>query len=368
VQFTLRDLLLLCVVLASALATFPIGFGMTFFFLILIIFGWRRSTLRKMKIIFLALILFWCLVYIFFYGLLPPSFEARDSINRMLCNLNLFRIGSALNEFQSVRQHLPPAHTADAQGKPLHSWRTMILPFLYHQSFYYQLDLKKPWNDLRNKQLQTVNISEYACSAASRKQDPHFTNYIAITGPHTLWPDDRPGDLDHIPDGSAQTILAIEIGQSDIAWGEPRDLTLKEMEERLNAYDPNGAFSPHQCRESGYFSDQVPAVNVLFADGHVAFCTKDLLQKYLQAMVTPDGGERINIKEVDGILVDQDEGSGPRPILILSRVYSRIIFIVSSLLLIFLPYRRQLKQATGESQEFGVPGTERGIPEVGQRN
>jgi prepilin-type processing-associated H-X9-DG protein len=226
----------------------------------------------------------------------------------------------------------------------------MLLPYLECKDIYDQLDLRKPWNHPQNVIPKSLGITVYKCFFARDKQ-PTFTNYVAITGPDTLWPDDRPGDLRHIPDGAAQTILAIEIGQSDIAWGEPRDFTLKEMEERLNANDPELMFSPHECRENGYFSDKVPAVNVLFADGHVAFCPKGVLRKYLQAMLTPDGGERIDVKEEDGILVDQAEGARPSPAEILSRVYSPIFFIASSLLLIFMPMKKWPQPTTPDHDD-----------------
>src|SRR5262245_30030320 len=55
---------------------------------------------------------------------------ARESARRMSCSNNLHNIAIALRNYESVYHCLPPAYTVDAEGKPLHSWRTLLLPFL----------------------------------------------------------------------------------------------------------------------------------------------------------------------------------------------------------------------------------------------
>ena len=46
-----------------------------------------------------------------------------------MCVNNLKQIALALHNYEEVYKVLPPAYTVDAQGRPLHSWRTLILPY-----------------------------------------------------------------------------------------------------------------------------------------------------------------------------------------------------------------------------------------------
>ncbi|MBN2578135.1 MAG: DUF1559 domain-containing protein [Pirellulales bacterium] len=358
-QFTLRDLLLLFVVLASALGTFHFIIAGALFILVLLCAAWKRSTSPATRTTLLLLMLFWCF-FCCCCGLLPAISTAREAVYRSACVVNLKQIGVALHNYQSANQHLPLAITRDAEGKPLHSWRTMILPMLEWGPLFDRLDLQKPWNGPENKKLLSTAISVYACPAAMRQQKPHLTNYVVITGPDTLWPDDRPGDLSNIPDGASNTILAVEIGQSDIAWGEPRDLTLQEMEERLNSQDPEEIFSWHGYDEDGFYLTRGRGVNVLFADGSVQFFRKSGLRKYLKALVTPNGGEKIPDWESDEAFPEEEDPPRLNWPWIIPHGLSLLIFITSSLLLIFLPVKRRSKSNAEESDENTVPSTEEG--------
>ena len=59
---------------------------------------------------------------------LPAVRTSREAPRRMMCSNNLKQIAIALRNYESVYHCLPPAHTVDAEGNPLHSWRTLILP------------------------------------------------------------------------------------------------------------------------------------------------------------------------------------------------------------------------------------------------
>src|SRR5204863_3233790 len=62
--------------------------------------------------------------------LLPPVSRGREGARRSQCKNNLKQIALALRQYEAEYHALPPAYTVDADGKPLHSWRTLILPYL----------------------------------------------------------------------------------------------------------------------------------------------------------------------------------------------------------------------------------------------
>jgi hypothetical protein len=49
---------------------------------------------------------------------------------------SISEIGSALKEYHRVHGQLPPAVVRDQDGRPLYSWRVLILPYTLEESLY----------------------------------------------------------------------------------------------------------------------------------------------------------------------------------------------------------------------------------------
>ena len=79
------------------------------------------------------------------------------------CERNLRQIGIALFNYLDAYHAFPPLYTVDAEGKPLHSWRTLILPFIEQNALYQQIRLDEPWDSEHNKQFHNVVIPQYVC-------------------------------------------------------------------------------------------------------------------------------------------------------------------------------------------------------------
>ncbi len=62
--------------------------------------------------------------------MLPSVRRGREPARQVQCKNNLRNIALALRNYETEYHALPPAFTVDAEGKPLHSWRTLILPYL----------------------------------------------------------------------------------------------------------------------------------------------------------------------------------------------------------------------------------------------
>src|SRR5688500_14949385 len=95
--------------------------------------------------------------------LLPNVRSSREAARRMSCANNLHQIALALHNYEDEFGCLPPAYTVDAAGKPLHSWRTLILPFAEQKVLYEKIDLAKPWDDPANQAAYEMNLSMYQC-------------------------------------------------------------------------------------------------------------------------------------------------------------------------------------------------------------
>ena len=98
--------------------------------------------------------------------LLPAVQQAREAARRTQCKNNLKQIGIALHSYHDVYKTFPPAYIPDEDGKPMHSWRVLILPFIEQQALYEQYDFNEPWDGPNNSQLANVVISVYQCPSS----------------------------------------------------------------------------------------------------------------------------------------------------------------------------------------------------------
>jgi hypothetical protein len=158
------------------------------------------------------------------------------------CISHLKTIGNALLNYKEEHGTFPPAYIADKDGKPMHSWRVLILPYLEQHDLYAQYHFDEPWNSEHNRRLAVQIPSEYRCPA-----DPSdaktTTSYLAVVGSQVAWPGDRP--ISNAESGDGDAILVVEASNSDIDWLEPRDMGFSEAIRGVNADTGFGIRSRH---------------------------------------------------------------------------------------------------------------------------
>jgi len=161
-------------------------------------------------------------------GLLPCTQRGlRDRPHAYSMN-SLKQIGLALHAYHEVHRKWPPAVVTDKQGKPLYSWRVLLLPFLEENELYKRFMLDEPWDSPANRKLLDKTPGYYLLFPGD--DPPGTTRYQAIVGPGTAW--ERP-DLtfqQSFPDGLGDTIMVAEPANA-VPWSKPADLE----------FDPKGA-------------------------------------------------------------------------------------------------------------------------------
>ena len=193
--------------------------------------------------------------------LILPLFQyARETTHRQACSTNLRQIHAALMAYQQAEGSLPPAYVADAAGKPMHSWRVLILPYLGENTLYQQYDFSVPWDAPRNMELVRKMPSVYACPADPDARLLGETNYMVIRGAATLFPNQLPFDRRLTPDAAATTILVAEVPSAGMVWSQPADLDFAQMRFLINIQTGSDIGSHH--RGGAHF---------LMADGTVQF-------------------------------------------------------------------------------------------------
>lgn len=241
----------------------------------------------------IAALICWFLIALTIGALVPSVSIPRAVWHRAGCLNGIRQLSFALvNYCYGPQGRLPPAVLVDGQGKPLHSWRTLMLPYVEQQALFQQIDLTKPWNDPANSQAARTVVREINCIA--RFNGLPKNSYFAVTGEKTLWP--KEGKLLHkIRDRPSETILLLESWQKRHSWAEPSDLTFDEAVEMLTT--PPGSESGHVI-DAGYFYKPSTSVNVAFADGNVASLRLPLPREVAIALLTCDGGETVDVEQL----------------------------------------------------------------------
>lgn len=214
---------------------------------------------------------------------------------------NLKQIAIALHNYHDAFKRFPPPVIADENGRPVHSWRVLISPFIESSPFYDTYDFNEPWDGQNNSKLAPQLSRVYGCPSHGTNRGTSHTNYVAVVGPKTAWPDDgsRFGTL---LDGASLTTLVLEIDSRDIHWMEPRDISYAEAVKLLSSSNVR-ATGPH--RHETFFYTRSVGRNAAFADGSVKLIPR----------ISPD---------VAGAVVVRDDGALPNHFELVSRDEPRL--------------------------------------------
>jgi hypothetical protein len=209
--------------------------------------------------------------------------EARD---RIQSSNNLHQLALGLHNIHSVYGHLPPPAICSLKdGKPLLSWRVVLLPYVEQDQLYKQFKLDEPWDSEHNKKLLPLMPKVFEARGSSPpKQDS--THFQAVVGKGAAWelvPDAaaflgaKGQTFTSFTDGTSNTIILVEAADA-VPWTKPEDIV----------YDPQ-----RTPRLGGLFKGGFHAA---FADGRVSYLRLDADPAMLRAAFTRSGGEVFDMR------------------------------------------------------------------------
>lgn len=220
----------------------------------------------------LELLVVLCILAVLVAILLPLRRTAGPAARQSQCRNHLRNIAIGLHEYHEVYQAFPPAYTVDADGKPLHSWRTLLLPYLDQQSLYDKIDLTQPWDAPVNADAFQSAVYVYSCPAG--KPLDNRTTYLAIIAPHSALRPRASCGMADIRDEAGHTALVIEVDRDHaVPWMSPQDADealLLSQDAKAKLSHPNG-------------------FHAVFADGSVKFLNAKMDSAGRRSMMTIDG-------------------------------------------------------------------------------
>ena len=254
----------------------------------------QRPPKKAIRIGWLEVLMIGVLAVLLVFILLPaiqrPSFSWAPP--RTHCKNNLKQIGLALYNYYDDYGSFPPAFAADANGRPMHSWRVLILPYIEQRDLYTRYDIREPWNGPNNIKLQDEMPNAYRCVSFLndvQKGTPEYqrlsrlSNYAAITGFDCTFDGSAVSTRDDFPDHEEKTLAVVEVRQHAVHWMSPVDVSPIEWLTDLRRSATEANANHHEC------------VNALFADGSVKLVPHDLDEKTVAALATRSGDEDVSV-------------------------------------------------------------------------
>jgi hypothetical protein len=142
----------------------------------------------------------------------------------------------ALQNYQDTHGRLPPAAVCDEYGKPLYSWRVMILPFIEQDGLFKEFHLDEPWDSPHNIQMVERMPATYALPPRVAKRMgmlPGHTVMHVFHGRRAAFEGTEGLNFKDFTDGTSNTILVIEAGEP-VPWTKPEEIE----------YDPDQPLPP----------------------------------------------------------------------------------------------------------------------------
>lgn len=255
-------ILLVFAVIGSSLALFDIG-GILVFGCVLAVASFIHRRQWPVGIVWLiGTFTVWYLITS------DAGFLSREGYRSYECKNNLRQIAEALSNYEAEYHTYPPVSVADDNGRPMHSWRVLILPYLGEKALYDKYDFNEPWDGPANRKLLARRPSVFACPGdVAALRNGETTGYLAVVGKNAAWQKERSLGLDELGSPS-DTVMLIESIGSGIPWTSPRDFDL----DTFTPPDTSTIASPknlnHVFQEGFLLRRTFAYIPVCLADGH----------------------------------------------------------------------------------------------------
>jgi len=225
-----------------------------------------------------------CFVISIPIAMMFPVMHSGENSQSVICKRNMKEIYFALAQYHAVHGSYPPAYIADESGKPMHSWRVLILPYLGHKDIYAKYNFDEQWDGPNNSKLHEIALPLYHCPDDKPAAGEAETSYVVAVGPDTLFPGTETVAISQITAPTTRTFLLVETTNSGIHWMEPRDLNVAQMAPSINPKTGRGISSNHPG-----------GVNAVFVDGHISFIGEmQVTPDEVRGMLSRDGGAPVD--------------------------------------------------------------------------
>jgi hypothetical protein len=174
--------------------------------------------------------------------------------------------------YNDTHGKFPPAVVYGKDGRPLYSWRVLLLPFIDQEKLYKEFKLDEPWDSPHNLELLRRMPMSFAApgrKAALIPADHTFCHVFVGRGTAFEHPEGQ--RVASFINGLSSTLLIVE-GGKPVPWTKPEELL----------YAPDSPLPDLP----GPFKD---ILRIAFADGSVQYLKRDISESALRVLITRNG-------------------------------------------------------------------------------
>ena len=149
------------------------------------------------------------------------------------CKSDLSALAIALGNYHEDHGQYPPLYTVNDTGKPMHSWRVLILEYT-DPDYYESFKMSEPWNSEHNLAAARKSMpSVFHCDSDSTGDADSNASYLAVVGKTAVFrPNLAPSRLSFSLSDTEYTpiVCIVEEASSSKLWTDPSDyVTLDDL-------------------------------------------------------------------------------------------------------------------------------------------
>jgi Protein of unknown function (DUF1559) len=193
---------------------------------------------------------------------------------------NLKQMGLAILMYHDEFGEMPSV-TFDAQGRALHGWQTMILPFIEQDHLFKEIKQDSSWHQANNRECFQSPVEIYLNPNEDERYSPdgyalsHYAGNVYVFGANP------PLRLADFSDGTSKTLMVGEAFGNFKPWGRPTNW--RDPGLGINA-SPDGFGSPTSSK----------GANFVMVDGSIHFISEKVSPEVLKALAMPSGRPKIS--------------------------------------------------------------------------
>ncbi|WP_299461556.1 DUF1559 domain-containing protein [uncultured Gimesia sp.] len=230
-----------------------------------------------------------------------PVADVEEPTERIQAISKLLTIGKALQYWRETFDGFPPVVIRGPDGKPWHSWRVLILPYLGHVDLFNRYHFDEPWNGPNNSKLLKEIPDVYRFSS-DKRFSATATHFLSIVGgetafnpqgltnhdpEHWMIGDYKAGvhgmKVDDFADGTHNTLLiGTASPHKSVDWLKPVDVAFTPQLKGPGDTQSFGSSITFKQEQQGAF---------LWADGTVSTISTSILPKLFRSLFTVNGNE-----------------------------------------------------------------------------